>query len=372
MSEVNMNIETVTTEQLSGVLTAQRGHVQALAFARRGGAAMSTLLRNIWETKAEERKSPLSVMLFVLNTYTEDEQAAIPVVGSKKGETGNKPYDRYSVEMKTADGKKTVPGSWYTDAVKDSDEYSTVEQTIAWYGGENEGCPPEIAKLHNTIAAKDKIALLRKALQDMRTGFVRGCKLFLHAEEIGKINPATIAVKMPFRSEKDSNNHPVLVMTGSTNVRVYDPSKEIAEDKIYTVSEFLALDPAKLVGPMANQTIETLANTKARTPRTKKGNAGKGVENIKVPTTVDGLINMFNIAATAIDNGTDEGQKLEAALVARFNSKGDNRIEAIKSVGALAFAVDNLWTLVKSEYMKIESDERRAREAKVEAERKAG
>lgn len=369
MSNTDMNIDTVTDAQLSGVITAQRGHVQAMAFARKGGAAFSALLSGIWHAKAEERKSPLSVFLYVENTYTDDEKAAIPVVGSKKGETGNKPYDRYSTEIKTTDGKKTVPGSWYTDSVRYSDEYHSIEHIIACCDDTTtEGCPADIAAM-GAIARRDHKVLMQKAKSDMRTGFVRGCKLWLHAEEISAINPERIVVKMPFRQEKGDNNQPVLVLGGSTNIRVKDPTDEF-EDEIYSVSEFLALDPAKLVGPSNVQTIKTLAATKARAPRTK----GKGkdkAQEIKVPTTVEPLLNICNVLSTSLDNGTEQGRALESLVLSRIAPKANGRTETIKTLGAAALALDNIWNLIGNDYNQIIADETRAANEKTRLERAA-
>lgn len=365
-----MNIETVTAEQLSGVITAQRGHVQALAFARKGGAAMSALLHTIWVTKAEERKSPLSVFLFIENTYTDEEKARIPVPGTKKDDAGNKPYDRYSTQVNTGDGKKTVPGSWFTDTVRADSEFQNVEHLIACCDDVNtEGCPQSIKDM-GTIARRDYKVLMQKAKSDMRTGFVRGCKLFLHAEEISQINPERIRVKMPFRVEKDDNNQPVLVMGGSTNIRVQDPTDEM-EDLIYSVSEFLALDMAKLQGPMSAQTIKTLEATKARAPRGSNKDKGKGQQDIKMPTTLQPFLNLCNVISTSLDNGTEQGRNLESQVLAAFASKGENRKETIKTVGAVALAFDNMWSLIQSEYNQIMADEQRATNEKARLEREA-
>lgn len=376
MANTDMNIENVTAEQLSTVMTAQRGHVQALAFARIGGNGLSTVLHNVWKTKSLERKGKLNVLLYLINNYSEDQLAAIPVVGSKKGESGNKPYDRYTTQVKSDAGMKSVPGSWYTDGVRATTEFAFLESIVSWCDGNEEVRPfdPADFDLPDTIAPKTiQAAELRadmvKAKQDMRAGLVGGCQLFLHLEEINGINPDRIKGKMPFRKDAVSEQ---IVLGGSNMVRLVDPMDGGEDERILSVSEFLALDPAKLAGPSKDQTLTTLMNTRARKPRgSGAGKQGKGKEDIKVPTTVDQIINLFNIGATALDNATDEGQKLEAALLARIASKGDNRKEAIKSIGAMAFAIDNLWTLVKAEYTQITSDERRAMDAKVELERKS-
>lgn len=366
----DMNIENVTSEQLSGVITAQRGHVQALAFARKGGTAMSALLHTIWTTKAEERKSPLSVFLFIENTYSDEEKARIPVPGTKKDEAGNKPYDRYSTTANTGDGKKTVPGSWFTDTVRANTEYQEVEHLIACCDDVNtEGCPQNIKDM-GTIARRDYKVLMQKAKQDMRTGFVRGCKLYLHAEEISAINPERIRVKMPFRVEKDGDNQPTLVMGGSTNIRVQDPTDEM-EDLIYSVSEFLALDTAKLQGPMSAQTIKTLEATKARAPRGSNKNKGKGQQDIKVPTALQPFLNICNIVSTALDNGTDQGRNLESQLLAAFAAKGESGDDAVMTVGTVCLAFDNLWTIIQDRYNGIAAKRAAAMNTKAAAERAA-
>jgi len=48
----DLNVDTT-----SQTITAQRGHVQALAFARKGGAALSHLLGGIATAKETERRA---------------------------------------------------------------------------------------------------------------------------------------------------------------------------------------------------------------------------------------------------------------------------------------------------------------------------
>lgn len=368
----DMNIDNATSEQLGAAITAQRGHVQALAFVAKGGAGLSSVLHNIWKAKSLERQGKLSVLVYLFNTYTESELSGIPVVGTKKGESGNKPYDRYTTQAKTDSGMKSVPGSWYTDAIRATAESKWIDTVAAWCDGNEEVKPENIPDgiEPKTIRAAELKAEMLKARQDMRAGLVGGCQLYLHSEEISAINPDRIKVKMPIRKDAETDQ---LVLGGSNMVRLVDPMDGGEDERILTVSEFLALDPAKLVGPGKDQTIKSLMDTKARKPRVTGADKakGKGAQDIKVPTQVEPLLNVMNVVSTALDNSTDQGRNLESALLARFASKGDNRVDAIKTVGTLCLAMDNIWTIIQDEYNKINADEQRAKNERARLERVA-
>lgn len=368
----DMNINDATSEQLGAAITAQRGHVQALAFVAKGGAGLSSVLHNIWKAKSLERQGKLSVLVYLFNTYTESELSGIPVVGTKKGESGNKPYDRYTTQAKTDSGMKSVPGSWYTDAIRATAESKWIDTVAAWCDGNEEVKPENIPDgiEPKTIRAAELKAEMLKARQDMRAGLVGGCQLYLHSEEISAINPDRIKVKMPIRGDKETG---LLVLGGSNMVRLVDPMDGGEDERILTVSEFLALDPAKLVGPGKDQTIKSLMDTKARKPRVTGADKakGKGAQDIKVPSTVEPFLNICNIVATALDNGTDHGRNLESALLAKFTAKGDAGDDAVMTVGTVCLAFDNLWTLIQDRYNAIAAQRASAMNAKAAAERQA-
>jgi len=367
----DMNIENATAEQLGAQITAQRGHVQALAFVAKGGTGLSSCLHNIWVAKSLERQGKLSVFVFLLNNYSEDERAGIPVVGSKKGESGNKPYDRYTTQVKTDTGMKSVPGSWYTDAIRATAESKWIDTVASWCDGNEEHRPDNIpadVKEPKTVRASEFKAEMLKARQDMRAGLVGGCQLYLHSEEISAINPDRIRVKMPIRKDAETGN---LVLGGSNMVRLVDPMEGGEDERILTVSEFLALDPAKLKGPGRDQTIKTLMDTKARKPRgSGTGAAGKGAQDIKPPTTVEPFLNLCNVMATALDNGTEQGKTLETQLLAKLAAKDSD--DTVMTVGTVCLAFDNLWTLIQDRYTAIAAKRAAAMNDKARLERKAG
>lgn len=361
-------LNTASSEQLGEQIKAQRGHVQALAFVAKGGAGLSAVLHDIWRAKSLERQGRLSVFVYLLNTYTDDERSSIPVVGTKKGESGNKPYDRYTTQVKAESGMKSVPGSWYSDAIRATDESKWIDHVAAWCDGNEETRPENIPDgiEPKTIRAATFKAEMLKARQDMRAGLVGGCQLYLHAEEIGSINPERIAVKMPVLMNKETGK---LMLGGSNMVRLVDPLPQGGEDdRILTVSEFLALDPAKLKGPGKDQTIKTLMDTKARAPRSSgKGAAGKGQQDIKPPTQVEPFLNLCNVMATALDNGTDQGKQLETQLLAKL--AGKNSDDTVMTLGTVCLAFDNLWTLIQSRYTEIASKRAAALNEKARLER---
>src|SRR6266852_4875600 len=231
---VDINVDTT-----SQTITAQRGHVQALAFARKGGSALSRLLGNIASAKEKERTGPIETMLFLELNFSDDESAAIPVVGSKQGDTGNKPYDRYTASVKTADGTKKIPGSWFTDVIKATDDATVALHAIECCNdAATDGCPDYIKAMGTGARIAEK-KRLRQRLADMRTALTKGSMLFHHAETVRTCNPERIEVKMPIRSEYvlDASGSRVTIdgveqtrqVVYGNIIRLIDPKKEIED-----------------------------------------------------------------------------------------------------------------------------------------------
>lgn len=371
---MDMNVDT-NPESTSLTITAQRGHVQALAFARKGGAALSALLDSIAKRKEEERRGPAEMFLFLETNYTEGEQSAIPVVGSKQGETGNKPYDKYTSEVQTKDGKKKVPGSWFTDAVRATDAYARAIDIKSWcddikYVNESGAeCPEYIVNMGTGERAVEKQRMV-DWIKNMRTGLTKGAMLFHHVAEISTLNPSRIRVKMPFRNQKNlTTGENEVVVIGDT-IRLQDPDGEI-EDKIFSVSQFNALRPAKLEGKPETWTTTALEKTADRAPKNSgKGKGGK--DKIAIPTTVEGLLNMFNIISTAIDTTTDQGKMLHSKLLSACAAPGDKGDDVVETVGDFVTKVDDdVWTVINARYNGIKTKKSQALNQKAALQNKS-
>jgi hypothetical protein len=320
-------------------LSAVRGHAQALKFVEQAGSSLSKVLSAIADAKDAERRGPLSVFLFLAENFEDDETGvhSIPVPGSKKGETGNDPFDKYTTTVKTQDGEKKVPGSWYTDVVKNSEEGKRIEELLPLVDG-GDGAP-EVYQNMGFGERKMEKQRLRDRIRDMRTALVKGAMLYLHAYKINQLNPDRIKVKMPFKQGKIFAN----------TIRLVDPAEEI-ETKVFTVSEFLRIDLSKLTGKDEDQTITSLENTKSRAPKTKDK---KGQQSIAVPTNVETLLTLGNVFSTAIDENTAEGEKLKAKLLAKLSAPGKEGDDAVETLGDFAMVIDDLWTTFSDRYHKI-------------------
>lgn len=336
--------EVDTTSQ---TITAQKGHVQALAFARKGGAALSALLGSIASAKETERRGPIQTMLFLETHFTDEETSAIPVVGSKKEDSGNKPYDRYTSELKTEQGTRKVPGSWFTDVVKSTDEWARINSRIELLQqGQGEGVPADILSM-GTGARKEEIAQLRQRIQDMRTALTRGAMLFHQCEEIRALNPARIAIKLPIFTEKGPDGKEVQVVKG-TMVRLVDPAK-IVEDEVVTVGSFLQYDAAAAAKDPDGGTLASLKATASKAPKKKAGTATAPT----VPATLEQVLTLFNVLASGMDNTTDHGKKMESQLLSLLAKEGVEGDEAVIAVGHVCLALDSVWTVISDRYDRI-------------------
>lgn len=326
-------------------MTAFRGHVQAMAFARQGGDELSELLFSIAMTKQAERMGPIKTMLFLETHFSDEEGAAIPIVGSKQGETGNRPYDRYTSEVKTADGTRKVPGSWFTDVVKSTARWATLSQEIEYLDqGQGEGVPPHILSMSTGQRAERK-AEIRQLIADMRTGLTKGAMLFHQCEAIRKMNPDKVAIKLPILTQKDKDGNPVQVVTGNL-IRLMDPSKEL-EDEVVTVGSFLQYDADKAALDPDKGSIKSLKATATKAPK-KGGPAGKS--SVTVPANLEQGKTLLNVLATWCDNTTDEGRKVESAILTAI-AKGDAEgKELLISCGKVCLALDSIWTVIQPAY----------------------
>lgn len=346
----------------SQTITAQKGHVQALAFARKGGAALSALLAGIATAKETERRGPIQTMLFLETHFTDEEANAIPIVGSKKEDSGNKPFDRYTSEVKTEQGTRKVPGSWFTDVVRSTDEWSRINGRVELLQqGQGEGVPADILSM-GTGARKEEIAQLRQRIQDMRTALTRGAMLFHQCEEIRKLNPDRVAIKLPIFTEKGPDSKEVQVVKG-TMIRLMDPAK-IVEDEVVTVGSFLQYDAAAAAKDPDKGTIASLKATASKAPKKKIVATGK---EYTVPGTVDQVLTLFNVLASGIDQEVDAGEKLYAALLTKAAGDGVDAREARISIGKVCLACDSLWTIIRPAYLRDVEAKAKAAVAKAAA-----
>lgn len=331
---------------------AYRGHTQALAFARKGGAALNNLLFGIAKRKEEETKGPIETMVFLSDTFAFED---IPVVGSKKGETGNKPYDKYTTEVTTSEGKRNVPGSFYTDVVKSTSTWLELHTRREWIKAtQGEGVPADIVAMKPGDRALEK-KRIDKFIANMRTGLTKGSMLLHQWEAIKAMNPDRVRVRMPVMEQKDGAGNPVNVVTGSL-IRVYDPSdtSNDAEPEVLTVSQFLAWDAEKASKDPDKGTIASLKATATRAPKgtQKAGKAGSGTAYV-APTTLEKAKELFNALATGIDQESDDGERLYAKILAEISKPTSEAAETILSIGKVCLACDALWTIVRPKYLML-------------------
>lgn len=335
----------------------RRGLVQAMAFAAKGGAALNTLMAGIADRKAAERMGSIQAMCFLVEHFSDDEQHAVPKVGSKKEENSNLPYDKYSKEITTPEGKRTVQGSWFTDVIHALPEYERIQTTKRWLDGvyeEGEQVPDAITAIAKTGEAGTQKQMLSDRISDMRTGLTKGSMLFHHAEEISAINPERIKVKMPWREEylihngervknEDGSFKTTLTVYGS-KIRLQDPAGEF-EDKIYSVSSFLQLKPDNetfLKEPL--KTIVALDKTTARPP--KIGQTPGTAADVKVPVTLEQVLTQFNALASGLNQEDDKGERMYLALLTKASGNTDEARETRASIAKVALALDSLWTII--------------------------
>lgn len=365
MTDVNLN----TDLSVSG----QRGHAQAIAFAAKGGSALSELLGSIAKNKEAERGGPLRGMLFLTTHFSDGEQHSIPVPGSKKEDAGNSPYDKYSTEVVTKDGKKKVPGSWFTDVIKMTAAFDERSNVIVWCDGQlpedKDGNAIPMPEWLSKMATSERKAVkkqARQAITDMRTGLTKSAMLFHHAEAVADLNDERIKVKMPFKMMKNDDGEGELQFTGSNIIRVIDPASE-AEAYEYTVSEFLALKPEKLMlMKKEERTTVALDNTKVRGVKGKNKKGGK--TDYPIPSNLEQFLTFCNVGGTAVDMETDQGSKLNAAILTAI---AGGKMDVIMTIGGFLMKADNLWTQIGPIYMEEMARRAAAQAAKVAAERTA-
>lgn len=375
MTDTNLNLVDVSPEQTHLTITAQRGHFQAIAFARKGGTALGSLLGGIATAKEVERKGPIQTMLFLTETYDADEQSAIPVVGSRMGETGNKPYDRYTAEVDTDQGKKKIPGSWVTDVVRATDEYIAVEDRIEFIDKPTlPDCPEDISNMGTGERAVERERLMQRKA-DMRKALVSGIMLYHRCEEVSALNTARIKIKLPIREEmvidpatKQPVKDPVTgaiqtrdVVFGNT-VRLQDP-EGIFEDKVLTVGQFQALKPDKIEG---EKTIVSLEKTGARAPKGRRKGGTK--TTYPTPASLEQFLTMLNTLSTSMDTQTEQGQKLNSKVLAACAAEGKAGDDVVETIGDFVVAMDdNIWTVINARYNTIKTAKAQARNAAAHA-----
>lgn len=340
------------TDTSVNAITAYKGHVQAMAFARKGGAAFSALLYGIAKRKEEEGKGPIETMLFLETHFSDEEGHNIPVVGSKKEDSGNKPYDRYTTEVKTADGTRKVPGSWFTDVVKSTEAWAVLNQRREHVKqAQGEGVPADIIAMKPGERAMEK-KRIDAFITNMRTALTKGAMLLHQVEAVNTMNPNRVKARLPIMAQKDDAGKEVEVVVGNL-IRVYDPTdlSDDAEPEVVTVGSFLQWDPAKAAKDPDGGTIASLKATASKGPKKNKTTlAGTGA-NYVAPRNVEETFTLFNCLATGLDQESDHGEKIYAALLTKASGKDKDAREARISIGKVALALDSLWTVIRPAYM---------------------
>lgn len=350
------NIDTNTVNPI----TAFKGHAQAMAFARKGGAAFGALLYSIAKRKEEEGKGPIETLLFLSNHFSDEEGHNIPVVGSKKGETGNLPYDRYTTEVKTADGKKNVPGSWFTDVVKSTDAWAELNQRREWVRqGQGEGVPPDILAMSTGERAVEK-KRIDTFINNMRTALTKGAMLMHQVDAINAMNPNRVKVKLPIYLEKGSDGNMVDVVRGNL-IRLQDPSGITAEDEVVSVGSFLQYDAEKAAQDPDKGSIASLKATASKGPKKKAATT----VTYTVPTNIEQTITLFNCLASGLDQESETGEKRYAELLTKASGKDKDARETRISIGRVALAIDSLWTVIRPAYMRDVEAEAKANVAAI-------
>lgn len=329
-------------------VSANSGHLNALKFAHKGGTALGAMLLNIALAKQTERKGPIVSMLFLESHFDYSE---VPELGSEEGKTGNKPFDRYVTKVQ---GSAPIRGSWFTDVVAETPQAADIRKEIAWaQAGQGPDIPAHILDM-GTARRKEYIEEQRQLLTDMRTGLTKGAQLWHQLEKINAMNPDRVAVKLPIMEQKDSDGNPVTVVTGSL-IRVYDP-KKIDEDESVKVGSFLQYDAEAALADPAGATIKTLKATASRDTKKKGGVSGSGTGTGYVqPKTIGELLTLFNVLASALDNGTEHGRKMESQLLSACAKAGSEGDEAVVSTGNVCLAADNVWTVIQNRYNAIKA-----------------
>lgn len=345
-------------------ITARRGHIQALAFAAKGGAALGSLLFSIAKRKEEEGKGPIETLVFLQTHYSDEEGHNIPAVGSKMGETGNLPYDRYTTEVTTADGKKKVPGSWFTDAVKATQEWSDLNQRREWCKvGQGEGVPADILAMKTGERAVE-VKRISNFIANMRTGLTKGAMLLHQVDAINAMHPERVKVKLPVMLQKGEDGSQKAVVTGNL-IRLQDPSGIDAEDEVVTVGSFLQYDADKAGKADDKGTITSLKATASKAP--KKAPGGQAAAIVE-PKDLNSILTLFNVLASAMSNDAANWESKLLTQIAKVDATGKRTkegTETLVSVGKVCLAIDSLWTVIREDYDEVVRAEiRTQREAK--------
>lgn len=369
------NIDT-NPESTHETIVHKMGHVQALAFARKGGEELSRLLGTIATTKEAERMGPLQMFNFLVTHFDDEEADCIPVVGSRQGQTGNKPYDRYSQEVQTDQGKKNIPGSWFTDVIRETAEYDAVQERIDYLNDVTQpGCPADILTMGTGERATEKARLTQRKT-DMRTALTKGAMLYHQVRLIESMLPEKIAIKLPIRTQyvlddqgqkkliPGTNEYETRDVVYGNNIRLIDPSKEL-EDRVLNVNQFNALKPDKIKGEV---NIASLEASGARAPKVKGGKGKKGKIDIPVPATVEQLLHHFNVLATALDTQTDQGKMLHSKVLSACAVEGEKGDDVVETIGDFITGLDdNVWTVINARYSNIKTAKAKAANAKAHA-----
>lgn len=334
------------TEETTNV-SANSGHLNALKFAHKGGAAFGAMLFSIALAKQTERKGPIISMLYLESHFDYSE---VPELGSEEGKTGNKPFDRYVTKVK---GSAPIRGSWFTDVVAETPQASEIRKEIAWAQAAQGPDIPEHILAMGSGRRKEYIEEQRQLLTDMRTALTKGATLWHQLETIGTMNKERVAVKLPVMAQKDANGDEVMVVTGST-IRLYDPAK-IDDDEIVKVGSFLQYDAAAALADPAGATIKTLKATASRDTKGKTKTNVPGGTNYVEPKTINDMLALFNVLASSLDNGTDHGRKMESQLISACAKPGKEGDEAVISAGKVALALDNVWNVINNRYNALEA-----------------
>lgn len=300
-----------------------------------GNASFEAQVREVYEAKEVSVRGPVKMAVLLEQILTEDQIGNLPVPGSRKGETGNKPYDIYN---ELDDSGNKVRGAFYSDIVARLHIGRDVRENLEAI----ENKTGKYAMMGDQTLKAEK-AMWQSRFSTAVSAIRRAARIHQMFDSLEQFEK----LEFDIVTETSEDGTPELTRT----LKPFS-MQSIGDGKTYsclTVSEFLSIDPEYVAknGGTIKAVRESIANARKRDTGDKdkaKKDASKAGD-VKVITNLPGLQNYMNEVAAFIS----EPKHYAAIVNSLLTPAGDE----------VLFALGNLYYQLEAIYTKDEAVDKR-------------
>jgi hypothetical protein len=313
--------ETTATEanNISAVAPEKRS---AIAFAEKFSNELMNDLRLGWEAKEKVQMNSLEVMFDLREMYQFDLSDNIgaldflPEPQSKKGETGNRPFDKYSFKVPNEKGgQRNVNGSFYGDAFDASPSGKDIDGVLTNIDIAIKNIGTSTVPKAYVGWEKEKLSAEKALWTGRRTTAISNLRIAvaLHRQFVAFHAAEKFGAEALMTQDADGND---VLQTTRLPIRIFEKVK--GKDGVYRYNGKAVVSTGTFLSYDVQAAINAGGSYENLTSTAKKGADDK--KTITKALSIDGFISSLGLMS-----GWLEQVENSTALLKRLNERGANK-----------------------------------------------